>query len=155
MRQYNRPSLTDNGLLPVRHKAIVWTDYGFLSIGTLGTSFSEIIIKIQIFSFKKMYLKILYAKLVASLSRPQCVNKQTKHELSLKICRLSLSQRNISLWAHLQITNGKNASTFLFWRGNSLWRLQSQSWFSNDFNYFSIKNRTKTFWSHSKKKETQ
>ena len=33
-----------------------------LLIGCLGTNFSEILIKIQTFSFKKMYLKMLSGK---------------------------------------------------------------------------------------------
>ena len=32
---------------------IIWTNADFLLIGTLGTNFSESLIKIQIFSFKK------------------------------------------------------------------------------------------------------
>ena len=41
---------SDNGLLPGRHQAIIWTNVGKLLIGPLGTSFSEIFIKIHIFS---------------------------------------------------------------------------------------------------------
>ena len=37
-----------NGLSPVWHQAITWTNAGLLSIGRLGTNFSEIQIKIQI-----------------------------------------------------------------------------------------------------------
>ena len=53
---------SDNGLLPGRRQAIIWTNAGILLIGTLGTNFSEILIKIYIFSFKKMYLKMSSAK---------------------------------------------------------------------------------------------
>ena len=34
----------DNGLLPGRHQAIIWNNAGILSIGLLGTDFSEILI---------------------------------------------------------------------------------------------------------------
>ena len=51
-----------NGLSPVRRQAIIWTNAGLLSIGSLGTIFSEILIKIQNFSFIKMHLKISSAK---------------------------------------------------------------------------------------------
>ena len=51
----------DNGLSPGRHQAIIWTNAGLLLIGPLGTSFSEILIKIYTFSFKKMHLKMLSA----------------------------------------------------------------------------------------------
>ena len=43
-------------------QAIIWTNAGILLIGPLGTNFSEILITIETFSFKKMHLKILSAK---------------------------------------------------------------------------------------------
>ena len=47
----NRVSIgSDNGLSPVRHQAIIWTNAAILSIGRLWTNFSEILIKkIKIF----------------------------------------------------------------------------------------------------------
>ena len=53
---------SDNGLSPGRRQAIIWTIAGILLIGPLGTNFSEILIGIQIFSFKKMHLKMSSAK---------------------------------------------------------------------------------------------
>ena len=53
---------SDNGLSPGRRQAIIWTNAGILLIGPLGTNFSEILIKIITFSFKKMYLKMSSAK---------------------------------------------------------------------------------------------
>ena len=53
---------SDNGLSPDRHQAIIWTNVGILLIGPLGTNFSEILIEIQTFSFKKMHLKMSSAK---------------------------------------------------------------------------------------------
>ena len=47
-----------NGLSPARRQAITWTNAGLLSIGLLGTNFSEIWIGILPFSFKKMHLKM-------------------------------------------------------------------------------------------------
>ena len=52
----------DNGLSPGRHQAISWTNAGILLIGSLGTNFSEIVVEIQTFSFKKMYLKVSSGK---------------------------------------------------------------------------------------------
>ena len=49
---------SDNGLSPDRRQAIIWTIAGILVIEPLGTNFSEILIRIQIFSFKKMHLKM-------------------------------------------------------------------------------------------------
>ena len=53
---------SDNGLSPGRRQAIIWTIAGILLIGTLGTNFSEILIGIQTFSFKKKHLKMSSAK---------------------------------------------------------------------------------------------
>ena len=48
---------SDNGLSPDRRQAIIWTNAGILLIGPLGTNFSEILIGIETFSFKKLHLK--------------------------------------------------------------------------------------------------
>ena len=53
---------SDNGLSPDRRQAIIWTNAGLLLIGHLGTNFSEILIEILTFSFKKMRLKVSSAK---------------------------------------------------------------------------------------------
>ena len=50
---------SDNGLSPGRHQAIIWTNAGILFIEPFGTNFSEILIKIHTFLFKKMHLKML------------------------------------------------------------------------------------------------
>ena len=54
----------DNGLSPGRRQAIIWTNAGILLIGPCGTNtnFSEILIGIHKFSFKKMHLKMSSAK---------------------------------------------------------------------------------------------
>ena len=52
----------DNGLSPGRRQAIIWTNAGILLIGHWGTNFSEILIGIHTFSFKKIPLKISSAK---------------------------------------------------------------------------------------------
>ena len=53
---------SDNGLSPGRRQAIIWTNAGILLIGPLGTNFSEILIEMHTFSFKKMHLKMSSAK---------------------------------------------------------------------------------------------
>ena len=58
---------SDNGLSPGRRQAIIWTNAGILSIGPLGTNFSEILIGIYTFSFKKMHLKM------SGKWRPSCI----------------------------------------------------------------------------------
>ena len=59
---------SDNGLSPGRRQAIIWNNTGILSIGLLGTNFSEILIEILTFSFKKIRLKVSSAK-----RRPFCL----------------------------------------------------------------------------------
>ena len=53
---------SDNGLSPGWRQAIIWTKAGIWLMGSLGTNFSEILIKIHTFSFKKMHLKMSSAK---------------------------------------------------------------------------------------------
>ena len=53
---------SDNGLSPDRRQAIIWTNAGLLLIGPLGTNFSEILIEILTFLFKKMHLKVSSVK---------------------------------------------------------------------------------------------
>ena len=67
---------SDNGLWPGQCQAINRTNAGFLLIGPLGTNFSEILIEILIFSFKKMHLKVSSAN-----RRPFCLglNVLTHH----------------------------------------------------------------------------
>ena len=51
-----------NGLSPERRQAIIWTNAGMLWIRTLETNFSEILSGMHTFSFKKMHLKISFAR---------------------------------------------------------------------------------------------
>ena len=53
---------SDNGLSPGRRQAIIWTNAGVLLMVPLRTKFSEILIEIHTFSFKKMHLKMSSAK---------------------------------------------------------------------------------------------
>ena len=63
---------SDNGLSPDRRQAIIWTNAGLLLIGPLGTNFSEILIEILTFSFKKMCLKVSSAKRRPFVSASTC-----------------------------------------------------------------------------------
>ena len=60
---------SDNGLSPGRRQAIIWTNAGILSIGPLGTNFSEIWIEVHTVSFKKIHLKMSSGKW-----RPCCLD---------------------------------------------------------------------------------
>ena len=53
---------SDNGLAPGRRQAITWTKVGILLIGPVGTNFSEMLIEINTFSFKKIHLKMSSGK---------------------------------------------------------------------------------------------
>ena len=76
----------DNGLSPGRRQAIVWTNAGILLSGPWGTNFSEILIDINTFSFKKINLKR------SSVKWPQCVNTE-----SLAISR-EISSASLTKW---------------------------------------------------------
>ena len=73
---------SDNGLSPDRRQAIIWTNAKILVIGPRGTNFSDILIGIQAFSFKKMHLKMSSAKW-----RPVCLdlNILTWFDLYLRV----------------------------------------------------------------------
>ena len=53
---------SDNGLSPGRRQVIIWTSDGILLIEHVGTNFSEILIEIITFSFKKMHVKVSSGK---------------------------------------------------------------------------------------------
>ena len=61
--------VSDNGLSPGRHQAIIWINDGILLIGPLRTNFSEILIEIYTFSFTKIDWKMLSGK-----CRPFCLS---------------------------------------------------------------------------------
>ena len=63
---------SDNGLSPGRRQTIIWISAGILLIGPLGVNFSEILIEIKIFSFKKCIWKCCLEN-GSHHARPQCV----------------------------------------------------------------------------------
>ena len=83
---------SDNGLSPDRRQAIIWTNAGLLLIGPLGTNFSEILIEILTFSFKKMRLKVSSAK-----RRPFCLGLNVLRLGYNYVCRLPSTK-----WCHPQ-----------------------------------------------------
>ena len=91
---------SDNGLSPGRHQAIIWTNAGIVLIGLLGTKFSEILIEIHIFSFKKIHLNMLSGK-----GGPFCLSLNELTELNTKLTgnRLVSISKNVWCsfhWAH-------------------------------------------------------
>ena len=83
---------SDNGLSPNRHQAIILTNAGLLSIGPLGRSFNEILIKIQNFSFTKMHLKMSSAKW-----RPFCPGRDEFSVLHSQAVACQLSLKSVAL----------------------------------------------------------
>ena len=82
---------SDNVLSPDRRQAIIWTNAGILLIGPLGTNFIEMLIEIHTFSFKKMHLKMSFAKW-----RPSCLG------LNVLKKRETLSQLAIYLYVQIE-----------------------------------------------------
>ena len=62
-----------NGLSTGQSQAIIWTNAGILLNGPLGINFSGILLRVNIFSFKKMHLNLSSAKCRLFSSRPQWV----------------------------------------------------------------------------------
>ena len=91
MRLANWVSIaSDNGVSPIRRQAIIWTNAGLLSIGRLGTNFSENLIKIQNVSFKKMRLNMSSAKWLAS----QCRHTYKYGKIDLFYCSKSQERKS-------------------------------------------------------------
>ena len=98
---------SDNGLSPDRRQAIIWTNAGILLIGPLGTNFSEILIKILTFSFKKMRLKVSSAK-----RRPFCPSLNVLTELYVIISQpVTSAGHTTQHWYFLT----KKLSVYLSW----------------------------------------
>ena len=81
---------SDNGLSPGRRQAIIRTNAEILLIGPLGTKFSEIVIEIYTFSFKKTHLKISSGKW-----RPFC--------FSLNVLYVRSNLQVACRWRHSQL----------------------------------------------------
>ena len=93
---------SDKGFSTVRRQAITWTNAGVLLIGLIGRNFNEIWIEILSFSFKKMRLKMLSAKMAAILSRQRWVNADTNFQVCLQSGILwIISQFNGDYWQWL------------------------------------------------------
>ena len=91
---------SDNGLSPGQRQAIVWTNAGILLIGPLWTNFSEILIAIHTFSFKKMHLKMSSGKW-----RPFCLGLNVLKHISVLFPEVFSSLLLPLQWCHLSISN--------------------------------------------------
>ena len=92
---------SDNGLSPGRRQAIIWTNAGILLIGPLGINFSEILIKIITFLFKKMRLKVSSAK-----RRPFCFGLNVLRATLLcgiHVCNLSHYRSVNNIYIYIKV----------------------------------------------------
>ena len=74
----------DNGLSPGRRQAIIWTNAGILWIGPWRTNFTEILIGIHTFSFKKTHFKMSFGKW-----QPSCLGLNVLRFMSTS-CEITL-----------------------------------------------------------------
>ena len=88
---------SDNGLSPGRRQAIIWTNARILLIGPLGTNFSEILIGIQTFSFKKIHFNMSSVKW-----HPSCLGLNVLKILTAfcKVSRDNLLSFSDVIWHH-------------------------------------------------------
>ena len=99
---------SNNGLSLDRRQAIIWTNAGILLIAPLRTNFSEILTRIQTFSFKKMHLKMASAKW-----RPFCFGLNVLNEAFHFICK---TRKSTSIGKQLTALRGnKNQSHIVQW----------------------------------------
>ena len=82
---------SDNGLSPCRRQAIIWTNAGILLIGPLGTNFSEILIAMQTFSFKKTHWKMSSGK-----RRPFCLGLNVLKNMIIHLHIVSFLQNEMA-----------------------------------------------------------
>ena len=85
---------SDNGLSPDRRQAITWTKDDFLTIGALGTNFSENWIEIRTFSLKNAFENVV-CEMAAILSRRRCIYGVWKL-LSKNYCYISQGPMSLS-----------------------------------------------------------
>ena len=108
-----------NGLPQLRRQAITWNNAGLLSIGPLGTHFSEIRIKIKAKLILENAAENVVCKMMAILSRGRRVNR---HDIGFDICNIGAIITKSSEWLDVISINGyKNKgklfpiSVDLFW----------------------------------------
>ena len=80
---------SDNGLSPGLRQAIIWINAGILLIGRLRTNFSETLIEIHTFSFKKIHLEMSSGK-----CRPFCLGLNVTTDCLL-LCVKPLSKPKV------------------------------------------------------------
>ena len=102
-----------NGLSPHRRQAIIWNNDQILLVGPVGRNFSEILIEIYTFSFKKMHLKMSSGKW-----RPSCLDLNVLiHSEGKYACLVEHMRRSVvpkpgikgsNKWLHPTVSVGCN-----------------------------------------------
>ena len=114
---------SDNDLLPGRHQPIMWTNAGILLIGLLGINFSEILIELNTFSFRKMHFKMVSANWCLCLNVLSC--KITYQQISW-----SLRAMWVLKWPYMYgIWQGSTLRVFHL--SNPTWFVLGTSWVDN------------------------
>ena len=113
---------SDNGLSPGRRQAITWTNVGILLIGPLGTTFSEMLIEIHTFSFKKIHLKMSSGKRRLFCLGLNVLNKKDNPPgaSSLHLCKRNVSQ-SLAAWAAYRACNVASSQK-VKWMASGMWR---------------------------------
>ena len=102
---------SDNDLSPGRRQAIIWFKAGILLMKPLGTNFSEHLIRIHAFSFKKMHLKMSSAKW-----RPFCLGLNVlKTTCHFHVRLMSLLAIYIYIYAYIYIDSPIMGFTWSFY----------------------------------------
>ena len=115
---------SDNGLSHDRRLAIIWTNARLLLIGPLGTNFSEILIKILTFSFKKMRLKVSFAK-----RRPFCLGLNVlTSPYAPNACQTRSSVTNANISTSYKNKNNSNITTLSSGYLMHWWLLPVSQW---------------------------
>ena len=91
---------SDNGLSPGWRQAIIQTNAGILLIQNSGTNLIEILVKILPFSFKKIHLNMLSAKMVAILCRGRWADSLWPRVTPHNIIHLSSLDQIVAYWCH-------------------------------------------------------
>ena len=97
---------SDNGLLPGRRQAIIWTHAEILLIGPLGINFSEILIEINISFIQGNAFENVVSKKASISSLPQWVNNNLAPGSGLALNRwlVTIWTNDVPVYWHICVT---------------------------------------------------
>ena len=109
---------SDNGLLASRRQAIIWTNALILSIWSLGTNFSEILIKIHTFSLKKMHSKCRLENGGLDVLNKSCHRNVFEGRLFINTRRFQILVPDFYIWADLKWRRGCKDTIYMMTSSN-------------------------------------